>query len=179
MSAMEQGILPGLTAEAPAEELGAPRYFATVDHYDASRLPSKIGLWYESPAGRRKGEIRPWPPRRSDFGRLFHRDIPDETTCREVHDCTVPEWRDRFWADVRAVRAAAMEQIRQDPQLCAARFARLNAACYVCGRSLRDERSVAYGIGPECRSGASPEVLRRLAGVTARERAAVLERGVS
>jgi len=161
----------------PQEELAAPRYFATVDHYDACGLPSKVGLWYESPIGRHKGEIRPWPPKRSDFGHLFTRDVPDEKTCRDVYGCSVREWRDLFWQDVKAVRAAALEQIRQDPWLCGARFARLHASCCHCGRAMWDEHSVAYGIGPECRRGASPEALQRLAGLTARERAAAAAGG--
>jgi len=172
----EFGPLAGQEARKkrePQQELAA-RYFATVDDYDACGLPSKIGLWYESPAGRHQGEIRPWPPKRSDFGRLYVRDIPGVQTCREVFGCSPGEWQDLFRQDVRAVRADAMEQIRQDPWLCGARFARLHAACCHCGKAMSDERSVAYGIGPECRRGAAPEVLQRLAELTARERASAV-----
>lgn len=35
--------------------------------------------------------------------------------------------------------------------------------CCVCGRVLRDELSVLYGIGPDCRAGLSPADLAYLA----------------
>jgi hypothetical protein len=47
------------------------------------------------------------------------------------------------------------------------------ANCLCCGRSLGDERSVAYGIGPECRQGMPPELLTRISEFSAKVRATI------
>jgi hypothetical protein len=150
-----------------------PSYYATTGHYDRTGQ-TKLHYWYRVQRGRDEGRIRPWPPGRSHFGVLYKRDIPDEQTCRETFDCTSKEWELQFWEDVKDVRQAAMREIAEHPEEAAARFAVLQSTCCCCGRALTEDRSKAYGIGPECREGAAPEVLKRIGELTAREHAQAL-----
>ncbi len=63
-------------------------------------------------------------------------------------------------------RKAAVVEIDSNPELAAARFARYSAAGCCCGRAMWDERSVTYGIGPECRKYAAPEFLSQMLELT-------------
>ena len=149
-------------------------YFAVTGHYYRAGL-TKLHYWYRVRTGRDTGCIKPWPPRRSHFGRLYTKDIPDAEWCREVFDCTPDEWVHFYFADVRDVAQDALTEIREHPEQAAARFAALQSHCCCCGKGLRDERSKAYGIGPECRAGLPPGVLARLSELTARQHAAAVQ----
>lgn len=154
----------------PRKKQPEPSYYATVGRYDRIGR-TRLHYWYRVQRGRDEGRIRPWPPGRSHFGRLALRDIPDVGTCQEVFDCTPREWEQRFWEDVKDVRQAAMREIAECPEEAAARFAVLQSTCCCCGKALTDERSKAYGIGPECRAGLTPEVLKVISDHAAREHA--------
>ena len=153
---------------APREKRAPePSYFAVWGHYDRTGL-TKFHFWYRVRIGRQAGKIQPWPPTRSRFGTLFARDIPSEQECRDTFSCSVREWRERYWQDVRDVRDAALREIDEHPEDAAAMFAAFHSYCCCCGKGLTDERSKVYGIGPECRRGLAPEVLKRIGDKTAR-----------
>lgn len=164
---------PGVPREVPPpvkprKKAPEASYFATAGHYDRTGQ-TRLHYWYRVQRGEREGQIRPWPPGRSHFGRLHLSDIPDAGTCRETFDCTPREWENWFWEDVKEVRRAAMREIEEHPEEAAARFAVLQSTCCCCGKALTDERSKAYGIGPECRAALSPEALKRISDQAARE----------
>jgi Family of unknown function (DUF6011) len=167
---------PGVPREVPPpvkprKKAPEASYFATAGHYDRTGQ-ARLHYWYRVKSGRHEGTIRPWPPGRSHFGVLCKRDIPDEQTCRATFDCTPDEWSRMFFADVKDVRTAALREIEEHPEEAAARFAVLQSTCCCCcGKALTDERSRAYGIGPECRAGLSPEALMRISEQAAREHA--------
>ena len=54
------------------------------------------------------------------------------------------------------------------------RFAVLQSTCCCCGRALTEDRSKAYGVGPECREGMSPGRLKLISDQAAVEHARVL-----
>jgi Family of unknown function (DUF6011) len=88
-----------------------------------------------------------------------------------VFGCTPREWEQRFWEDVKDIRRASMREIEEHPEEAAARFAVLQSTCCCCGKALTDERSKAYGVGPECRAGLPPEALMTISDYAAREHA--------
>jgi Family of unknown function (DUF6011) len=141
-----------------------PSYFAT---WEYSELTGNVVLayWYRSPRGKDAGKIKPWPPRRSSFFKLLHSDVPrlpaDERKA----------WVLRWFAERHEMEWSAILEIEEDPERCSAQFASLQAFCCCCGKGLDDERSVAYGIGPECRSGLSADVITRIIEMVARCRA--------
>jgi hypothetical protein len=129
-----------------------PDYFAVPDPLD----PAKLCYWYRPKRGKHAGRLQQWPPRRSDWGVLYRRDV----------DGQPPEERDAYraahWQRVRAARQEIAATIEADPTLAAARFAACHSICCCCGKGLTDERSRAYGIGPECRCGIDTKTLIRL-----------------
>jgi hypothetical protein len=129
-----------------------PDYFATDDPLD----PSKLSYWYRPKRGRRAGEILPWPPRRNRWGILL-RAVVLEVPLEQRDDYRIAHWK-----RVREGREIVKEMIRRDPVGAAARFAAAQSICCCCGKALTDERSRAYGIGPDCRQGVKPEVLAEL-----------------
>jgi hypothetical protein len=134
-----------------------PDYFAMPDPLDPDWPDStRLSYWYRPKRGHKAGEILPWPPRRNRWGRLLRADVlaqPIEQ--RETYQVN-------HWTLVRAGRREVERQIEEDPIGCAARFAASKSICCCCGKALSDERSKAYGIGPDCRSGIRPEVLAAL-----------------
>jgi hypothetical protein len=140
------------------EEPREPARYAIPDPLD----PAKVSYWYRPDSGREKGKLMPWPPRRNTWGRLFYKDMPDG----RAQTATNRAFADAHWAGVREARKTAAAEIDANPELAAARFARYSAACCSCGKAMWDERSVTYGIGPECRRGASPAFLSRMLEVT-------------
>lgn len=129
-----------------------PDYFAVPDPLD----PEKLSYWYRPKRGRKAGKLQPWPPRRNDWGRLTLGALQGMPSYQRE------DFQVRFWAQVREARRSVNHQIDTDPIGCAARFAAAQSICCCCGKGLTDERSKAYGIGPDCRSGIEPEVLATL-----------------
>lgn len=119
-----------------------PRYYAVPDPLD----PAKVSYWYEF-----KNALKPWPPRRNKWGRLYVSDVPAGVDQLE--------YQVEHFRKVRAARAEVKATIDADPYLAALRFARFAFRCCCCGRALTDKRSKVYAIGPDCRAGASPEFL--------------------
>jgi hypothetical protein len=142
----------------PRTEPRDPARYAIPDPLD----PGKVSYWYRPERGRDKGKLRPWPPQRNTWGRLYYRNMPDGSARTAANRA----FADAHWAKVRQARKAAVAEIEASPELAAARFARYAVACSACGKAMWDERSVTYGIGPECRRGASPGFLSRMLEVT-------------
>jgi hypothetical protein len=132
-----------------------PDYFAVPDPLDERWLdpdylgPTRLSYWYRPKRGKKAGQLQSWPPQRNRWGRL---------TWAEVNAQPVDQ-REAFqinhWTRVRAGREEVAKAIEADPVLAAARFAECHSICCCCGKGLTDERSKAYGIGPDCRSGIS------------------------
>jgi Family of unknown function (DUF6011) len=135
-----------------------PDYFAVPDPLDPKWPDStRLAYWYRPKRGRQAGRIRPWPPRRNRWGVLLRSDVLAQPPGREREVYQI-----NHWTLVRAGRRWVAEQISEDPIGCAARFAASKSICCCCGKSLTDERSKTYGIGPDCRQGIRPEVLAAL-----------------
>ena len=133
------------------------RYFAVLDPLDTS----KMSYWYLPDKGRKKDQLQPWPPLRNKWGSLYDKDIPEhsrENVNAEVFRAFLRAYFDR----VRTAREEVERIISEDPGLAAARFSHLAIRCCYCGKTLTEERSKIYGVGPECRQGASPDYLARL-----------------
>jgi hypothetical protein len=129
-----------------------PEYFAVPDPLD----PDKLCYWYRHKRGRHAGQLSPWPPRRNRWGRLTWAEVNAQPE-RDREDYQVAHW-----AKVRAARQQIQQAIADDPDLAAARWSLAHSSCCFCGKALTDQRSKAYGIGPDCRAGAPPEVLAEL-----------------
>jgi hypothetical protein len=141
-----------------------PEYFAVPDPLDLS----KMSYWYR-PEG--AAEVRPWPPRRSPWGRVPRSILPDGAPKGS------PEWLAavRPYAErITAAREAVNAEIAADPIGAAARFATLQVRCCCCGKRLTDERSRVYATGPDCRAGASPDWLASMVNAVARAHAEAL-----
>jgi hypothetical protein len=138
----------------PRTEPRDPARYAIPDPLD----PGKVSYWYRPESGRDKGKLQPWPPQRNTWGRLYYKNMPDGATRTPANRA----FADAHWAKVREGRKTAVAEIEANPELAAARFARYAVACSACGKAMWDERSVTYGIGPECRRGASPGFLSRM-----------------
>jgi hypothetical protein len=139
-----------------------PDYFAVPDPLD----PGKLCYWYRPKHGKKAGRLEKWPPRRSDWGALYRKDVAAQPPDQRV------EYQMAHWQRVRAAREEIVNTIDADPGLAAARFAAARSACCFCGRELTDERSKTYGVGPDCRSGMPPEKLTQLIGAMRRAHAA-------
>jgi Family of unknown function (DUF6011) len=142
--------MPSVTID-PNDDV-RPDYFAVPDPLD----PTKLSYWYRPKRGRKAGRLQPWPPRRNDWGALYRTDVLAQPP--EERD----EYRIAHWKRIRAGREEVTRVIEADPTLAAARFAECHSICCCCGKSLTDERSKAYGVGPDCRSGLRPEALAAL-----------------
>lgn len=135
------------------------RYFATPDPLD----DSKISFWYEPDRGRDKGKIKPWPPQRNKWGKLTWKDVRaavGDNASTEKQREYVRQWFKNVRFEREVVAACLSEP--EFAELAAARFSRYCIRCCNCGKALTEERSVTYGIGPECRHGASPGFLSAL-----------------
>src|SRR6478609_8713174 len=112
--------------------------------------PEAVSYWRRS--ARRPDQFDPWP-RGTRYGpRLERADIPAGLGSLEAQ-----QWVREWYRTIGVPWHAAVEQaIQDDPGGCAARFARLTSRCCWCGRRLTDATSRVYGVGPDCRDGASP-----------------------
>lgn len=142
----------------PRTEPKDPARYAIPDALD----PAKVSYWYRPDRGGDKGALKAWPPQRNTWGQLLYKDMPDG----KAHTAAGHAFAEAHWARVRQARKAAAAEIEANPELAAARFARYQTSCCACGRAMWDERSVTYGIGPECRRYANPEFLSRMLEVT-------------
>jgi hypothetical protein len=141
--------------EHPAGGEIEQRYFAVPDPLDAT----KVSFWYLPKRGSKKDKLQPWPPRENKWGVLWHKDIPEEIRKDEP---ARQAYALAYFDTVKAARKTIEALICANPDRAAARFSRLAICCCCCGRTLREERSKTYGIGPECRHGASTELLAYL-----------------
>ncbi|WP_239404501.1 DUF6011 domain-containing protein [Frankia sp. Cj3] len=132
------------------------RYFAVPDLLD----PAQMSYWYRPTSGRNAGQLAPWPPRRSRWGQLLTKDIPFDPVLDPKR------YRHFVCGQVAAINIAKGQVdviVGRDPDTAAARFAALTIRCCRCGKQLSDARSKIHGVGPECRSGMSADLLGLLA----------------
>jgi len=139
-----------LRAQPMTPPVEGARYFAVTDPLD----PAKVSYWYRPTEGRHAGAITPWPLRRNSWGALYRKDVAAGADGRA--------YAIEHFARVARARQDAEREIDRDPVAAAQRFARLAIRCCCCGKALTDDRSKVYGIGPECRRGASPAFLALL-----------------
>lgn len=125
-------------------------YYAVVDPGD----PTTMTYWRRaSPRGREVFES--WPTGTKLGPALYSRDVPAALRGEDRR-----AWIRAWYADVRHPwQAAVVEAIVADPVGTSVRFAEHFTRCCRCGRSLTEEASKAYGIGPECRRGMTPAEL--------------------
>lgn len=145
MTAFPSGPAPDpLTAPLPTAG-ERPKYFAVPDPLD----PTKTSFWYRSQTGRDAGQIKPWPPRRSTWGQLLKVDVPHD---KRTEPKAYREFVRGHFAAVGVARGQVEILIERDPQAAAAAFSHWAIRCCVCGKTLTDERSKVYGVGPDCRA---------------------------
>jgi hypothetical protein len=134
---------------------GAYSYFAVPDPLD----PAKMSYWYLPKKGWMKDKLQPWPPRRNKWGALWIKDVPEQVRNDKK---AYTEYITAHFNRVRLARIDVERIVSADPQLAAVRFSHLAIRCCRCGKALTEQRSKTYGIGPECRQGASPDYLSDL-----------------
>lgn len=139
-------------------------YYAVPDPIDAAQ----ITYWRRD----KRGFIGPWPAS-AKYGPLLYKSaIP-----RGLKDGR-SEWiRDWYRENLHPWREAIFKAIATDPDGCRARFAVFAVRCCHCSRALTDPKSKTVGIGPECRSGLSAEVIGCLAVLVGRIHAEALAEG--
>jgi hypothetical protein len=148
-----------------------PRYFAVADPDD----PTRITYWRRADSG----QLAPWPAKARYGPALYRKPGPG-------HQHVIPaglsgeerrQWLLAWIEDVSAPwHRRAHEAIKADPLAAAARFATLQCACVICGRSLSDVASRTYGVGPECRGSWPDARLADAAEAVGRAHAEMLER---
>ena len=121
------------------------RYYAVPDPDD----PNQMTYWRDSTRGE---GFMAWPPKVRYGPVLYRRDVPKD---RQEQRLVV----EQHWAREREWHQQVREAIEADPITAAKRFAEFTSRCCLCGRTLTDEASKVYGIGPECRRGLPHEVL--------------------
>lgn len=119
-------------------------YYAITDPDNAETMT----YWRAS-----KGRLAIWPAK-AWYGpaRLLKRDAPAD---RDEMRAWYTAWSDTWAAWATRVRTA----LDADQAAALRRFARFSIRCCQCGRRLTDDTSKVYGVGPECRRGASPAFL--------------------
>jgi hypothetical protein len=123
-----------------------PRDQGTVTYWRRKNLKAARGT---------RPDFGPWPLKARYGPVLYTRDVP-----ATLHAEQRREWiRSWYAANFEPYRAAVIEAIAADPVAAGKRFADLTSRCCSCGRTLTDDLSKVYGIGPECRSGLTAEHL--------------------
>lgn len=123
------------------------RYYAVQDPDN----PEQMTYWYTG-----KRDLEAWPPK-ARYGpviRITLEEAPEDDAERLA-------WCERVYAPARHYRFAIEAAIQANPVAAGQRFAQFASRCCVCGRTLTDNLSKCYGIGPECRAGIDTEVLAR------------------
>ncbi|MFE1539456.1 DUF6011 domain-containing protein [Streptomyces microflavus] len=104
----------------------------------------------------RSGRMTAWPAKAwHGPARPLVRDAP---TDREQRIAWMREWQALYRAWMEQLHAALLA----DPGTARRQYADLTTRCCQCGRTLHDDVSKVLGIGPDCRSGMSREVLAAL-----------------
>ena len=120
------------------------RHYAVLDPDN----PQQMTYWRDTPSG----WLDVWPPK-AQYGPVFYRkDVPKDrdqaAKFRQACLAKIQDWDNRVRAAIDADLVAAGK-----------RFAEMTSRCCWCGRTLTDDRSKVYGIGPECRRGIPDEAL--------------------
>lgn len=131
--------------------------YAIPDPHD----PAAVSYWRRKDTKTRRGGIESsfaaWPPKARYGPVLLKRDVP-----KDLHGKDLGDYLNRWMVEVRQpFYDAVIAAVLADPVAAGKRFAELTSRCCSCGRTLTDDLSKCYGIGPECRSGIPAEVLAR------------------
>ncbi|MFE0243286.1 DUF6011 domain-containing protein [[Kitasatospora] papulosa] len=122
-------------------------YYAVLDPADTDTMT----YWRA-----RGGRLTPWPAKAwHGPARPLRRDAPADQAERIAW---LRAWDEEYMAWLRLLQAA----LDGDPGTARRQFADLTVRCCQCGRALHDDTSKVVGIGPDCRSGLSPEALAAL-----------------
>ncbi len=111
-----------------------------------------------------RGAVKPWPVKARYGPVLYTKEVPAvlKGTARR-------EWVGKWYSTVRTPWDEAIQgAIQADPVGCRARFTVFTSRCCVCGRTLTDDASKVFGIGPDCRAEVSDDFLTSVAERTAR-----------
>jgi len=116
----------------------------------------QMTYWRRSSTKRGSQKFSAWP-RKGRYGWVLLRgDIPKDLPEEISQQTYVRAYYDTLHYPYQR---AIVEAIREDPIVAGQRFADLNTRCLSCGKTLTNDLSKVYGIGPECRKGLSSEVL--------------------
>lgn len=127
-----------------------PKYYAVPDPDTGD-----MTYWARS----KRGQLEPWP-QRAYYG------PPMPSRKEEALHEDVGAFNRTWWETIRKPWLdAVMASIEGDPAAAHARFAAFSTRCFVCGKTLTDDDSKVWGVGPVCRPGIPHEVLE----ATARE----------
>jgi len=129
--------------------------YAIVDPHD----PETVSYWRRKDTKKRNGSIETsfaaWPPKARYGPILLKRDVPQDLWGQERG-----EWLLRWLDETRQpYDSAVIASVLADPIAAGRRFAELTSRCCACARTLTDDLSKCYGIGPECRSEIPADVL--------------------
>lgn len=131
--------------------------YAIPDPHDSDTVSYWRRKDIKTRSGGTRSQFAAWPLKARNGPILLKRDVPKQLRGRERS-----EWVASWFADVRGLyEASVIAAILADPVAAGTRFAELTSRCCSCARTLTDDLSKCYGIGPECRSGISADVLAR------------------
>lgn len=146
----EKGVDVAHVRQCAGDRYGAQGHPAEAPRAaDAATVPERKTRW-EVPAGR-YAILYPNAEGRKVL-KFFHVDKPTEG--RWVGYTFVKEQAsdDLYPVKDRARREDILATIAEDPREAIVRYGREIGKCGVCGRTLTEEESRAYGIGPVCRT---------------------------
>lgn len=129
-------------------------HYAVIDPYD----PGTVTYWRRKNLKTARGarpDFGPWPLKARYGPVLYTRGVPAPLR-GEARRAWIRDWHA---VNVVPYRAAVIEAIGADHVAAGKRFADLTSRCCSCGRTLTDDLSKVYGIGPECRSGLTAGLL--------------------
>ncbi|MFJ2206011.1 DUF6011 domain-containing protein [Streptomyces microflavus] len=125
-------------------------YYAIPDPDDATTM-----TYWRRAITPKVSDLKPWPAKAWNGPPIPRRaDVPTDRHERDRFAAAWMESRRVYMAKVITAVLAELDDARR-------RFSTFTIRCWSCGRTLRDETSKAYGIGPECRAGMDPEALAR------------------
>ncbi|WP_284576678.1 DUF6011 domain-containing protein [Streptomyces sp. 2P-4] len=125
-------------------------YYAIPDPDD----PATMTYWRRA-ISPKASVLKAWPAKAWNGPAVPRRaDVPEDPADRAAFAAAWTESRRVYMTKVIDTILAELDDARR-------RFSTFAIRCWSCGRTLRDETSKTYGIGPECRSGMDPAALAR------------------
>lgn len=116
----------------------------------------EMTYWRRSSTKRGAQKFSAWPQEARYGWVLYNKMVPKDLPKDMSRNTYVQAYYETL---VRPYDRAIVEAIQEDPIAARQRFADLTVRCCNCGKTLTNDLSKTYGIGPECRKGLSSEVL--------------------